>query len=538
MEKHQTRSISQNPIRCSTARSRAIALVLLSLVSLLLAVALGYLAYLIKGPTTLGTWYNPYWIGFFFLCGLVASAFFVFRHTIRKTPERLFLVLLLSITCFSALAFDMNMTSWDPGVHYRRTLEWTQPDLTVELSAADARIIYTQYNTINFGLDEMSAFSDELNQKDAQTYGSSVSSSYAALYNRIVYFPGALVLALLNLLGISFSTKFLVVRLMNAIVYSLIVALGMKQLKSGKMLYAVIAMLPTALLLASNYGQDHWINAFLLLGGACLVRELQTPDKKITWQRVLLLLGAFVIGFGPKAIYAPLILLCLLVPRSKFASRASSIAFRIGVIALCVLVGLSFLGPYLFTLSGDAGGGGDSRGGEEVNAAMQISFILTNPIEYARILLKFLFTEYFSPVNSRDFTNLYGYLGTSSRLFWVWTLVLMAFTTITDKGEADKLVGTWKSRTLAILLFLATSVLIVTALYIEFTAVGLDTVVGVQGRYLIPLLFCTLVFLSSPRLALPRTFDKRKTAYNTVVLGSMSFIYLAGLWQVYLGLLY
>ena len=451
----------------------------------------------------------------------------------QAKPENLFLAIVLSITCFSSLAYGVNKPSWDVDVHFSQVIIWSNPSLKVELSAAEARMVYGWTWESHFSLVENQANTNRINAEASSIDGRVIEGSFSELYQNIAYLPGSIVYALGSALSLPFSVKYLLSRLAFALVYSFITFFGMKKLRSGKMLYAVIALLPTAIFLASNYNYDYWVNAFALFATACLIRELQTPDEVMSLKRMLLLLGAFVIGLSAKAIYFPIVLLCLLIPKRKFSSKKASRLFRAGTVVTALLIAASFAIPYFFVTGP---GIGDIRGGDEVNSTEQIAFILSNPGEFTRILMAFL-AEYYSFSGSRGYIAFYAYLGYSSWPLWVVAFGLMLFTALTDKGPADKAVCTWKSRTVGIVLNFITMAMIAAAFYVAFTAVGSETVAGCQPRYLIPVLFCTLVFLSSPRLAWPRKAGKHKTWYHAVVLGAMPFIYLIGYWQVYISLL-
>jgi len=525
--------ILRHLLSCSTIRNKAVLMALLSLISFVFSIAIGYLCYLFVGPTSLGIWYNSYWICFFFLCGFLASSFFVFRHDIKTKPENLFLAIVLSITCFSSLSFNVNAPSWDSGSHYRFVVEWSRLGSPVALSVTDIKMMELSSVDLYFNLSDLDNYADTLNAESAFLDGSFARTNIVFGYKSIASHPATLVYVLLSLLPISFSSKYILTRLIYAIIYSLVTFTGMKQLRSGKMLYAVIALLPTAVFLASNYGYDYWVNAFILCSTALLVRELQTPQEPISLKRVFLIIGLFVAAMGPKAIYFPLVLLCLLVPRSKFSSPQASRLFRGAVLFACLFVVASFLIPFLHQgLSS-----GDPRGGEAVSPTEQVKFILSNPFEYARILSSFLQT-YCSLNTSASYINFYAYLGFSAWQYWVLVLFMMLFTAITDKSEVDKALCTWKSRVLSLTLSVVTIALVATSLYVAFTPVGSETIAGCQPRYIIPVLFCTLIFLSSHRLAWPRENNRKKTMYNTAILGLMSFVLMAGLWQVYIGLLW
>jgi len=532
-EKTRKDTAFHNLIACTTKQGKAFLLVLLSLISLILAITIEYLCYLSVGPTSLGTWYNPYWIGFFSICGFLLSAFFVFRHDIKTKPENLFLAIVLSITCFSSISFYVNEPSWDVGSHYLFVLHFAELDLEVNATVSDMKKVITE-NGVYFSLKELNEFATELNIGDAIEDGTIIRGSILRFYQNLSSLPASLVFMLCTVLSVPFSIKYVLARLVYALIYSFVTFFGMKQLKSGKMFYAVIALLPTAIFIASNYSYDYWVNAFILFGTACIIRELQTPDTPLTKKSVFLIFGSFFVAFAPKAIYFPLVLLCLLIPRKKFSAARTSKLFRCGVIFVSLFVAASFIVPYFFVFGP---GLGDLRGGEDVNSTEQIKFILSNPFEYTRILLNSL-PGYYSLNLSWQYIGFYAYLGLLYKPFWILVLALLLFTAITDKSDADKAVCTWKSRLLVLTLSLVMIVLIMTAFYVAFTPVRSEYFSGFQPRYLIPLLYCTLVFLSSHRLAWPRKNDKKKTIYNATVLGLMSFVLMTGLWQVYIGLLY
>ena len=91
---------------------------------------------------------------------------------------------------------------------------------------------------------------------------------------------------------------------------------------------------------------------------------------------------------------------------------------------------------------------------------------------------------------------------------------------------------------LALVLTFAVYVMIVTALYIDFTPVGLAEIHGVQRRYLIPLMFPLLAFVG------PRVFGvsarggiTAQMVYNATVLVSLAAVLLCSWWTTYLVLM-
>lgn len=475
---------------------------------------------------------NFYGVGLLFVLFFIVSAGFSFRRDIGKKPERFLLCILLSVSVFSSISFGVNQVSWDVGNHYFFSLQFSDPDRYAEMSEADVEVSYLTENTVCYSADNLGAWESELNRKDSVDSEVSASASLTELYKRIASLPSSFVLWICDLLSVPFSLSYVLGRLPYALIYSFVSYFGMKKLLSGKMIYAAIVLLPTAVFIASNYSYDYWVNAFMLYAVASVVSELQRPDKAMTVRSALSILIAFLVALGPKAIYFPVVLICFLLPKSKFVDDRFRRLFRGGAVLVCLIAIASFVLPFVISASGPTGGG-DLRGGSDVNSAGQISFILSDPVGYARILFEFLLGTYLAPWTSADYINFYAYLGYSSRLIWLGLLTLLIFVVITDKRDCDALVNCTKSRVFVGAIFVVSLVLVATSLYVSFTPVGHPTVNGCQPRYIIPLLFPLLVFIGSKKLG----FDfsgRREAVYNMSVMSIMAVALVVGLWQVYI----
>jgi uncharacterized membrane protein len=68
-------------------------------------------------------------------------------------------------------------------------------------------------------------------------------------------------------------------------------------------------------------------------------------------------------------------------------------------------------------------------------------------------------------------------------------LLLLLFVTFTDKNNKDDRSYPILARVYCVLLYVGEAALMATALYIAFTPLGLATINGCQGRYLIPMVY-------------------------------------------------
>ena len=95
----------------------------------------------------------------------------------------------------------------------------------------------------------------------------------------------------------------------------------------------------------------------------------------------------------------------------------------------------------------------------------------------------------------------------------VFQLVLL-FAMLTGKnGEAQKI--HWWIRILAVLLYLGMAALMSTALYIDFTPLKSDVILGCQPRYIVPLLAPVGLTLFGRGIKI----CKNKAIYNYAILG-------------------
>jgi len=474
--------------------------------------------------------YNAYQRLFILAITALILVFIALRKKIGQNPELAFLAIALICGSLISIAEPKSpyYTSWDEHIHYRNADR-------ISLKSIIEKNVYDVYLNIRFTPYSFSI--KEQQQLDRQfdsNYASSDKKSKAKpsrfsiiKYAEIGYIPSSIALALGRLLHLPYHIVFMFGRWINVLLYALVVFFAIRKLKSGKMIMSVVALFPTAIFLASNYNYDSWVTAFTLLGLAYLFSELQQPDKKITTREAVIMLGALVIGLGPKAIYFPLLFLVFLLKPAKFSSlRQYKKIILASILSILFVVG-SFMLPFL--ISGP--GRGDHRWSRDVNPVEQVKFILSEPFIYAKILSNFA-KDYLDPLNASDFMTFFAYLG-MAKGFWL-ILATLGIVTFTDKNEYDKQTAQLKTRLLVMGVFLATVILICTALFISFTAVGSATIAGVQPRYLIPLLFPLLFVISSSRIKNPIN----KNIYNSVIFCMMSFVLLQGIWDLIIKLHY
>jgi uncharacterized membrane protein len=471
--------------------------------------------------------FNPYRFLLILSCLFLLTFFIIFRKNFGEKPEVGFWVIAMISGTLLSYSEPRTYVSWDERIHYQYADRISFP--TVLSKKVDDIYWYLDFLPASYSIKMQEVIDREFDSRIANeiTIKNKEKAwnkfSLESLYKNVGYIPSGMALIFGRLFDFPYHIIFFFGRWANVLLYSTVVFFAIRKLNTGKMIMSVMALFPTAIFLASNYNYDSWVTAFTLLGLSYLFSELQQPAKKITWKETMILIGSLVIGLGPKAIYFPLLFLLFLIKPEKFSSlnQYKKFVFASGCSILFV-VG-SFMIPFLT----GGPGVGDLRGGEAVNSAQQVQFILSEPFVYAKILINFM-KYYLNPSHASGFVTFFAYHGFIKGFFLVViTLIIVVFT---DKNKYDTHTSSLKVRGLIICIFLITVALICTALYISYSPVKSDSIAGVQDRYLIPLLFPLLYVLGSCRIRNP--FNKN--IYNGILFATMAFVLFKGVWDLFI----
>ena len=523
---------------------RALALLLLASASVLVALVTCFVVAHVRGPFSSGGWFNRFWFAFFAVAAFLAGLFVICRDWLAAKPEHVYLVVVLCVTALFSWSLSVRTLGWDVGTHYHHIVRLADWEGAVETTASDQSIITTSPLEVGEGgtLWTIDAREEALDQADAQEAGTiDRPGSLLTYLTGIEYVPYAVTMAACGAAGLSFSRTLLLGRLTGGLFYSVVTYLGMRKLRWGKMLYATIALLPTSVFLAAELGYSYWLLSLCLYGFATLMGMIQ-GGVEVRVPSLLGMLGALFVGMLPRVVYFPLIFLCLLIPTERFPSRRFARVYR----AIIIGSACAALGVWLVPRLMQGMGAGDARGGE-VDPSAQIAYILSHPFEYAQTFARFVLPPlameggvadaeghnlvggFLSVEASPGLLVNYGYL---PRAPWPFTAVIWAvlgWTTLTDKDPGRRM----GARPGIVSLVLSSSVflMIVTALYFEFTPVALPEIHGVQRRYLLPMIYPLLAFVGPSRLGLMGESGRAdRSLYDGAVLACMTAVLLGSFW--------
>lgn len=155
--------------------------------------------------------------------------------------------------------------------------------------------------------------------------------------NQLLYAPQTLGVLTGRVLGASFYGMLLLGRLFNLAAYTALTALALRWLPRGKNILFCVALLPMALQLAAGFAPDALLLGLVFAWSAFCLHCCAQPFCTGRDAAVLAILAACLAP--AKAIYLPLIGLCLLIPAVRWGRRGGvykTLVLLVGLAAWCV----------------------------------------------------------------------------------------------------------------------------------------------------------------------------------------------------------
>ncbi len=341
------------------------------------------------------------------------------------------------------------------------------------------RMIPSTYHSFLEGFQDWGSDSYEL------TYYSSTAEPY--LFFAYVVSGSGIFLG--RVLHLPFFAQFYLGRIFNVLFSILIIFLAIKLSGKYQRIFFAVGLIPVVLFQAASYSADMFTNAFALLS-ISLTLFYRERKQKIQCKDMAVLTTSYLLTFLSKIAYFPIALLVFLLPKEQFESKKSSWLLKWGSL---FVVFLGILWCFLYAQAH----GIVQWVSPGISAKDQVLFILTQPIQFLRVLWTTFNTGMLGMFSGA--TILLGYCGDLGNInyFLVLIFLIIALASCYQASHLkikDKL---W------LFLSIAGCVLVsITSLYVTYTPVGNSTVLGYQGRYLIPVLAMVLLFFASSKFRL------------------------------------
>lgn len=299
-----------------------------------------------------------------------------------------------------------------------------------------------------------------------------------ATYVPFCYLPQFLGMKLGDMMNLSPYYIGMLGRISSLIFCTIIIGIGLKILPSKKTFAMLLFLTPVSLSYISAISADGAIMSFSFLFVSIVLWFIKNHIK-FNWKYYLLFLILMVIVSVSKSVYFPIILLILFLPNDIFKSKKQKYLI-IG--SLLIISSVSVYTWAHMALSVDT---------SEVAYNNSAHWILANPIVYFIILLRTLFSNFYDFLTNIVASNFMAHNQASIYSFIPIMLLISLFLSFFSEDCFAKKIGVIQIG-YVLLSFAIIYALIATGMYVYNTACatydGYPIIIGIQGRYFIPML--------------------------------------------------
>lgn len=426
--------------------------------------------------------------GLFTLGSVIISSIVFFNK--KMSAEKLFLLIVPFVSVFFML-FMPPEGPHDELRHWHRAYEISEGHLftAVDDNVVGSKIpvsvgknMDTYFKKIKYdGMEEY--FNVKLNENKKER----IDMSYVAIYSPIQYAPQALGIFIARLFTNKLFIIFYAGRIANLIFCLFILYKAIKKVPIGKKIFLLPLLLPIVIEGITSYSADGFTNSIAFLFMAYIFNEIYNKEEKIKKSTIAILSLLAVCLALTKIVYIPLVFLLFLIPKEKFSSTSKKIITLSIMAIVAIAFNLIWLKVANSTYLSVSSNGESSK---------KISFVLHHMIRYFKLVctsVNYFFQDYINTL----FGGVIGWR--EAKIYHFATYVfffLFLFLSTTDQTIKNK----FNKKVLLVIsgIILIIFGLIITSLFVQYgrNHVNSKLIVGVQGRYFVPILPLISILLS------------------------------------------
>lgn len=443
----------------------------------------------------------------YFIISIFSILFVVYKH--RNSLQICVPLIIIILSTLIIFSTGFGAYSWDELTHFKRSLDsLSYGNMNYSVSAENYRNINIETDIFkydSFFKDEYAYRMDLYNWIPYYLYFRPLN--FSNIFFSLPYIPGGIVLLICNCFKIPLSISFILAKIPNLLVFAMLSYLILSK-TSNKILITCIFALPTVIFLASNYSYDPWTIAFLTLSIVEYIETLKS-NKKFSKESIFIIMFSLFCVATAKAAYIGIALAYIFTSKKYFINKKQFYIWHISILIVILSTVLAYSNTQWV------------RNDTTNLYRPKIIYILQNPIQFIVISLKYIFLKFSSFEFSYAYTvNFSDNYPDYFRYILPISVVLFAFL---DKDEHDIIFKT-SNRIAMIISSILTLLIMCTTIYIDFTPVGTNTIIGMQHRYLIPLLFPILYSVSGPKIV--NNYDKNILYPSILLMYSAMCLYM------------
>ncbi len=313
--------------------------------------------------------------------------------------------------------------------------------------------------------------------------------SNTAIYPAVCYFPQALGIAISRCFTNSLMVQAYFARLFNLALFIVVMWYAIKKIPFKKAALFVIVCLPIVIQEAASMSLDGTLIAFsTLLISYTLHLTYNKGNEKLNSKDYIILIISALFTAITKVVYLPICLIIYLIPKEKFKSVKQKYIILTAIFILIAIIDLLVIVSSL--------GYSNDIASKEANTLDQLQNIMSNPVQFCLVILatiKKYGTEHILSIFGQKSLS---WLDVSISPIYIFLLILIAaYYAFCDNSDSSKINSMTKVFTF--LLSIITIAAILVTEYLSITAYGYFYIIGIQGRYYIPILILIFIALSN-----------------------------------------
>lgn len=410
--------------------------------------------------------------------------------------EKQFLICGVVLGMFYLLVLPIG-TVPDESAHFRRAYEISEGHLVSDknkdgvggrkLPTSISKVFSFDVKKINYkNVYDLISSTKDKSKRSFQTFGNT------SLYAAICYLPQTIGILVGRIFHLPMVLIAYLARLANLAFFLAVIYFSIKYIPIHKKLIMLITFLPISMQAAASCQPDALTTATAIALTSFTLYKIK-EKKQLTRNQNLLMCVLAVVMSMCKIVYIPICLILYLLPDEAFKSHKDKyikITILGAIVVVINLIWLLISSTYLVEFQ------------EGVNSALQAKNIILHPIRYCCVL--------FDTINQYGmyyfFTSFGSYLGyfnmILSEVYLFLYFFFMLYILFSEKTK-DKLL-TNKNRLLIAFIVLICILLIFTSIYVQWTAYKADIILGVQGRYFIPLFLLIALLLQALQISVKK----------------------------------
>lgn len=296
-------------------------------------------------------------------------------------------------------------------------------------------------------------------------------------------------------------------RLANAFVWCLFVYLAVRLIPTASWLLTALALAPMSVFQAASLSYDASINSLSFLFLALILRRAFAADYCLNWKDLLIWMLLIVAVAISKPFYAALALLVFIVPPTFLGKRSHYIKtalFLVIVTAICFGLWTTAKSNYLTYDEYHPAFRDTQALMPGANPSLQAHYLLNHPGGFLRAgAIEMLNIDKYTA-----WIGILGWLDTPFPIRFYFGFGLLVLILVATDRVSSVRIAVWQRIFLAGIAVLAIASVLV-SLYLIFSPVGAQSIRGVQGRYLIPIMPLVLIALHGKLTQMPSAWCYR-----------------------------